>query len=390
MRSATVWTSLIGFVALQCLMVSPASAQPGAGPGPVIRLADADVSIPLQSFGGRPVVAVTIADRGPFPFILDTGAMITVVDETLASELGLPLVGEIAVGSPAGDAPIMAKMARIESLGVGDLVAEGVACVIMDLASVLEGPEAPRGVLSTAIFSGYLAVLDFAQERLVVREGELPPANGSDIFDFAGSLPSVPISVAGVAMKVHLDTGAPYGFSLPGRYMKELPLASDPAVVGHGRTVDAEMIMMGATLSGTVTLGRFTFENPELSFNDRVPIGTIGGDLLSRFTVTVDHANDRLRFEESPAGTAKRPDKPRRYGMRFRGIDGDQLIIDGVDPGAAAARGDVRAGDIITRFNGTPLASLDRNERIEMLRGSPLALTIQRDGKVMEVELSLD
>jgi S1-C subfamily serine protease len=75
--------------------------------------------------------------------------------------------------------------------------------------------------------------------------------------------------------------------------------------------------------------------------------------------------------------------------MRFRGIDG-QLIIDGVDPGAPAARRDVHAGDIITRLNGTPLASLDRNERIEMLRGSPLALTIQRDGEVMEIELSLD
>ena len=52
----------------------------GAG-GPVlpplpvsIQVPDGGLTMAMQDFGGRPVVPVMIDGKGPFPFILDTGA----------------------------------------------------------------------------------------------------------------------------------------------------------------------------------------------------------------------------------------------------------------------------------------------------------------------------
>lgn len=44
----------------------------------------------MDNIGGRPLVNVMINGKGPYPFILDTGASITAVDPDLIKELALP------------------------------------------------------------------------------------------------------------------------------------------------------------------------------------------------------------------------------------------------------------------------------------------------------------
>ena len=48
----------------------------------------AGASVPMLDVGGRPMVEINIDGKGPFPFILDTGATATVIDTGLAAELG--------------------------------------------------------------------------------------------------------------------------------------------------------------------------------------------------------------------------------------------------------------------------------------------------------------
>jgi S1-C subfamily serine protease len=50
----------------------------------------------------------------------------------------------------------------------------------------------------------------------------------------------------------------------------------------------------------------------------------------------------------------------------------------------------VRADDVIISMNGTPVREMDRGERIAALRGSPLELTVRRDGEKHELTLTLD
>src|ERR1700748_2039576 len=47
------------------------------------------MSIPMLNYGGRPLVEVMINGKGPYRFILDTGATVNVIDTSVATELSL-------------------------------------------------------------------------------------------------------------------------------------------------------------------------------------------------------------------------------------------------------------------------------------------------------------
>ena len=84
------------------------------------------VSLPLTFFGNRPVVEVMLEGKGPFAFIVDTGAGGTVVAQDLATELHLAITGETEMGSPMGSQRIPAHIVRIGKLDLG-LAMEGLA-----------------------------------------------------------------------------------------------------------------------------------------------------------------------------------------------------------------------------------------------------------------------
>src|SRR5262249_39558734 len=156
------------------------------------------VSVPMHWFTKRPVVEVKINDKGPYRFILDTGAQGSVLDQGLADELKLPVVGEARVGSPGGKG-IPAKQVRLDRVEVGDAVLSGVPAVAFDRSFLDRGKDTPRGVLSASTFPGFLVTLDYPQSRFVIRRGQLPAADGARVFayDAKRPLPEIPLSVAG-------------------------------------------------------------------------------------------------------------------------------------------------------------------------------------------------
>jgi predicted aspartyl protease len=70
-------------------MILPFNATFAADGDPKIEVPAEGASVQMLDIGGRPVVEVKINGKGPFPFILDTGAMFTVIDSSLSDELSL-------------------------------------------------------------------------------------------------------------------------------------------------------------------------------------------------------------------------------------------------------------------------------------------------------------
>jgi hypothetical protein len=179
----------------------------------------------------------------------------------------------------------------------------------MDMTRMFAGEGDPRGVLGAGLFRGYLVTLDYAGSRAVLRPGELPPADGAEIFEYASEerLPSLPISIAGMSLSAHLDSGSPAGISLPKTLIEKLPLATKPAEVGRSRTVDAEVSVLGARLDGAMTVGRFRIDGPDLRFSE-APIANVGAEFMKKFVVTLDSKLHRIRLEEpSPAAAPSVP-----------------------------------------------------------------------------------
>lgn len=286
---------------IQLVLIADAQIQRMGLPAPdKIELRSSEVSIPMKSFGNRPVVELKINNKGPFKFILDTGAAGTVLTQSLADELKLSVIGEARVGSPVGTSTQPGKFVRLEQLEIGNFSVTGMSAVSIDLSQMLTGTDAPRGILSAALFAGYLLTLDYPQNRIVIRPGAIPAADGKEIFEFdsAQRLPTISISVAGVDIKVHIDSGSPGGITLPKKFSEQLLLKSKLVEAGKSRTVNAESRIWVAKLDGTVKLGRYVFKDPELRFNESTTsVGNIGYELLRKFAITLDKKNNRLRFE---------------------------------------------------------------------------------------------
>jgi uncharacterized protein YceK len=159
-----------------------------------VELRTTKTAVPMELFGGRPVVSVHINGKGPFQFILDTGAGGTVVDQELARELGLPDKGRTLAGRPGASAPVPAMVTRIDQLELGQAQVSGLFAVSLDLSTVLSGSQAPRGVLSAASFPGLLITFDYPEKRVELRTGELPAADDQTIsaWDAGDPVPAVP------------------------------------------------------------------------------------------------------------------------------------------------------------------------------------------------------
>jgi hypothetical protein len=262
-----------------------------------VELASPEVVVPMEIVKGRPVIEVSIGGKGPFKFVLDTGASGTVLGSELVKELALPESGEVRMGDPINPHAISAKQVKLDRLSLGGATFSGMTATSMDRMA-LEQHLGARGILGMPAFSDLLLTIDFARREVRIARGELPAADGKDIVAYEqahGALIRVPITVASIEIAADLDSGSPSGVSLPDAYMEKLPLEGKPVEVGRARTVNSEFVVRGATLKGSVRIGGHVLESPELRFN-ALPVANVGSQVLARFTITIDQKNRRIRF----------------------------------------------------------------------------------------------
>lgn len=255
----------------------------------------------MLDIGGRPVAEVRINGKGPYRFIVDTGAHVTVIDKTLADELLLNEVRSATV--PEGEVP--GAVIRAKEIRLGTAVLKDVTVITAPLSAMFSGGEAPRGVLGAASFPGHLLILDYPGKRIAIRKGTLPAADGRTTFEYSANalLPMVPVRVAGVETRVDLDSGSPMGLTLPVKFLTQVRLASEPKEVGRARTPGGEFPISTAKVDGMIEIGQYRLDPAEVSFSDvapgrEPPNGNIGYQVLRGFKVTFDSVNRRIRLEQ--------------------------------------------------------------------------------------------
>ena len=113
------------------------------------------------------IVPVMLGENGPYDFVLDTGATLTCVGETLASELSLPEPrGVLGRGATLGGSGSM-RLVRIDSLRIGEIETTGVLACAVDLSQVRQLGLEVDGLLGLNVMKNFRVTLDF--ERKVMR-----------------------------------------------------------------------------------------------------------------------------------------------------------------------------------------------------------------------------
>lgn len=287
-------------------MATSALAATESGPTPLPEksiLRSGRVVLPLDADAPRPTIQAKINGKGPFLFVLDTGAQGFVIYADLAKELELPVVGKDTMGDLSSPDAIEVDQVRIESIDIDQVSLSGVTAISWDPPGPMKNHLKGRGVFGVSMLSAFLVTFDYPGSKIVIENGSLSAGDRGNVVEWRAQgdgLPTLKLTVADVTFDAHIDSGAPSKLTLPENVREKFSCVDEPVVVGHGRTVNSEFKVWRGTLDGKVKLGSLVVDNPELNFVsmlDSTGYANIGTAFLRDFVVTFDHKSRLIRFK---------------------------------------------------------------------------------------------
>lgn len=129
------------------------------------------ISFDLAGPGGAAlVVPVYLNGQGPHRFVLDTGATLTCVNESLADSLNLPeSAGQFGIGAGVQGSGRM-RLVTVDSLRIGETKAIDLTACALDLAELETAGLNVDGLLGLNFLQSFRVALDFGANTLHLEE----------------------------------------------------------------------------------------------------------------------------------------------------------------------------------------------------------------------------
>jgi membrane-associated protease RseP (regulator of RpoE activity) len=338
------------------------------------------VTLPFRLLNNHIYVEASIDGKPQRPFVFDTGAT-DILEAGAAKALGIEIEGALPSGG-FGDKIAEAGLAKVKSVSLGGLTLPDqvfttetspgwIAVEGADSSGLLGYEFAKRAVLS----------IDYAKRTMTFTKAEafVPPKGAAPIpFTFAGHIPMLTATLDGFAGEFELDTGSRGALTVMHPFAEANGLvgkyhATRTATVGYGVGGPSKALLARA---GKLAIGPITIDAPVTEIvTDKGgaaaaarTAGNIGGDLLKRFTVTLDYAHQTLWLQ--PNQLATQPEIFDRSGLWIaRAEDGGIEVADVATESAAAGVGLV-TGDEIVSVNGKPAKDVALYELREAFKGA--------------------
>lgn len=358
--------------------------------------------LPFKLIDNRVFVATTINGKGPYQFILDTGAPGFFISTDVMKALQTkPSRSEQSGGAGEGTETFyQLKLASVALGGATWLNPDAAAFSLHALNDVI-GFRQNDGVIGKPLFDRYVVDIDFQSSTIhlrdpktfaVPKEALIVPM---DIYQ--GFLPVVNGSIAGIAGRFAVDVGDRSSLTLFGPFWKAHALdkrysAGVDALTGYGvggpvhsLVIRAPRLTFGpATVDGAVA--RISRQKTG-AFADPKLAGSIGTGVLKHFRTIIDYPHKR--FVLIPRDTAA--DRYDRAGL-WLGLHGKQFAVLDVTSRSPAMEAGLKTGDVVTAVNGVSTETLDVFAVRETLRDPATAdvtLGYLRGGKAGTARLRL-
>jgi hypothetical protein len=331
MRQGRLQMTLLAALVLLASMTrdAPAKASTPATPGNPIAV------IPFELYHNRVYLPVRVNGSRPYTMILDAGAAETFVSEKVADELKLSRKGRAQVHGN-GEVVQHFPLAKNVSLTVGDttLLEKTIVVYNYDDLEKHEG-RTIDGTLGVNFFHKYVVKIDYVARKLCVYD--------QTTFSYSGTVSVIPLRILNGGTVALLDAKI---VGAEGEHDVDVHLAVDSgtysalrlfrsfverhALIAEGRNQFASF-GFGAggefrQVTGRVEsleVGGVKILNPVADFStDTKGVtgtasydGTIGGDILRRFTVILDYSRQQMIFEPNadfatPFETDKSGERP--------------------------------------------------------------------------------
>lgn len=261
---------------------------------PPVRVEGSCAAVPMRLSPHIPMVDVTINGRGPYRFLIETGAQgHGRITPSVAEALGLPRIGEVRTPAPGG-ATATRPVWGVESLQIGGITLRDVQLVA---APVLPGLPENDGMLGINLFRELTLAIDYGNGAASIRRDLL---SGGVPADFSNGLTSIQVEIAGRTFPAAIDTGnAAAPLFLPEADARALPLAGPAVERGRARTSFSDMVIMEAPLSAPVTVGGATLPVRAVSWPPARGVGNLGSRGLTGMLVEIDRRSGRASIRPS-------------------------------------------------------------------------------------------
>jgi len=331
------------------------------------------VTIPLQGtdWGGHyrsPYLRVFVNGRGPYTFLFDTGATVTIVSSKVARETSIPVVSHV----PGHHA--IAKAGEIDAGGVK----------MRDYYVVIADGDNVDGILGFNSFGKNALTFDLRHRTLVV--GSKPQSLPSGFwipYVLNHRLPTVELSIDGRRLPTLIDTGDDaYAWEgtpddLRGLLFDGTPVAA--GVVYNGQTGATSTKI--TTVDGTLHLGPVYAPRPAVAINASLPLPDIGVDVIERFVMAFDRVHRRVGFEPLFGGRQFVVPGDLTCGVGVSFLEPVRRVK-GILPGTAPARAGMRAGDAIVSIDGRDARIMTYRQWDELERArKPITFVWKRSGQ---------
>lgn len=367
------------------------------------------LTIPFELYDNFIFLPVRINGTGPRSFMLDTGASTSFLSEVSADSLGLTQKHEHEKNIGTGEASTrlgFAKGVTLSLTGV-ELPAQTVAVVPFDEIEFATG-HTVDGLVGADLFKRYVVTIDYAARTITLDDPKNFAYRGKgDVIPFrlSGNRPFfkaavTPLGAPRIETEFVLDTGHSGTVTLHTPFVEKhnLLAAKEKLVLRVTRGLSGESRSWRGRLS-SLQLGRFAIDLPVATFSeatkgseaDRSYDGALGGEILRRFTVTLDYSRHQMILEPNAAFADPYEEDMSGIQLWAQGKDFKTVSVRSVRDGSPASEAGIKENDVIETVDDKAAGdlSLEKLDRMFKQDGSQYSLGIRRGGNLVAVTIKL-
>lgn len=327
------------------------------------------VEIPFENHNNLIIINVEVGGEIASKFILDSGARGTVlIEKVIGDILGLNYTTEYTVAGAGTQGSVRAYLAEKVQMKIEGLTSQPMDIFVLE-QDYLQLPKylglRVQGILGVGFFKDLVVEIDYEKRKLIVYDPEKfdpPDAHQRIPLSKADEKPYI-IGDLNIEGKKHdtarflIDTGASHAILIEMNEENELSVPDEHIETSLGRGLSGEIPGYIARVH-TIDIGTYQLDEVIASFTRRYSkiqkkgrVGTIGGELLSRFN-TILHLDKSVIYLK-PAHNFNKKFDFNMTGMHLTafGKDLDRVKVDYVRKNSPADRAGVKVGDEILKLN---------------------------------------
>lgn len=357
--------------------------------------------MPIEIHNNLVIIPVKLDGQIPLNFILDTGVRPTILlDRSITDSLDVSYartVGLYGFGKKEEIKALVSEPVKIELEGIKNT---GMSVLVLqnnDLRLATHLGIHVHGIIGYDLFSRFVVKIDYFREKLtLIERSEFQLSEKYDSVDIQliDSKPYLKTDFhLGKSLiadaKFLIDTGASHALIIDSHTSKvEVPTPNIESSLGRG--IAGEIRGYLARID-YLEVGDQRLEDVIASFpstsrpsGDIDRLGSVGGELLRKFTVIFDFLHLKMYLKKN--SSFKYPFEYDMSGLEIiaEGNDLDRFVINNVRQKSAAQSVGLKAGDIILSLNNIPSSELELSRIYTSLNakeGKKVNITVSRNGK---------